>query len=126
MASKVRPEIPAELKAVNASAPVPVSTVTVEAFTAPLVFPSSVFKTDAATVVSVKVTASFPRLLIPSEVNAVFASAAAPVNVVTVEASTVPLVFPSNVFKTDAASVVSLIVTASFPRPDNVPTVLAA
>ena len=60
------------------------------------------------------------------EVNAAFRSVYEPVKVVTVEASTVPLVFPSNVFKTDAASVVSLIVTASFPRPDNVPTVFAA
>ena len=100
--------------------------VTVEALTVPEVFPLSVFNTLAASVVSLIETASFPRLLIPSEVSAVFAAEAVPVKVVTVEALTVPEVFPSSVFNTLATSVVSLIVTDSFPKPDSVPTVFAA
>ena len=45
-------------------------------------------------------------------------SVAVPVIVVTAEALIVPEVFPSRVFKTDAARVVSERVTASFPRPE--------
>ena len=43
-------------------------------------------------------------------------SSAVPVRVVTVPASTIPEVFPSSVFNTDAVIDVSLIVTASLPR----------
>ena len=56
-----------------------------------------------ASVVSLNVTTSSPRLLIPDEPCAVFTSAAVPVNVVTVFAFTAPDVFPSKVFRTEAA-----------------------
>ena len=44
-------------------------------------------------------------------------AAAAPVKVVTVAAFTAPVVFPSRVFKTVAARVVSLMVTVSLSKP---------
>ena len=47
----------------------------------------------------------------------VFTSAAAPLKVVTVEALIVPLVLVSRALRSVAASVESLIVTASLPRP---------
>ena len=50
-----------------AVAAVPVRVVTVAAFTAPVVLPSSVFKTVVASDVSLKVTASFPKPLIPDD-----------------------------------------------------------
>ena len=91
--------------------------VTVAALTAPVVLPSSVFNTVAVIEVSLIVTASFPRPLIPLEPRAVLTTAAVPVKVVTVAALTAPVVLPSSVFNTDAANVVSLKVTASFPKP---------
>ena len=79
--------------------------------------PSRVFNTVAANDVSDRVTASFPRLLIPDDVRAVFASAANPVKVLTVAAFTAPVVVPSRVLRAEAATEVSLMVTASFPNP---------
>ena len=76
--------------------------------------------------VPVSVTASLPRPVTPAESNAVFAAAAVPVNVVTVAALTAPDVLPSNVLRTAAASVVSVSVTASLPRPVIVPAVFCA
>ena len=91
--------------------------VTVAALTAPDVLPSSVFSTLAVMEVSLIVTASFPRPLIPLEPRAVLTTAAVPVKVATVAAFTAPVVLPSSVFNTDAANVVSDKVTASFPKP---------
>ena len=125
-ASSPPPVTPAVVYIVLASAADPVTVKTELASIDPVVLPLRVLRAAAVIEVSLNVTASFPRPLTPEEVRAVFVAAAVPVKVVTVEALTVPVVFPSSVFKTDAASVVSLIVTASFPRPDNVPTVLAA
>ena len=41
-----------------------------------------------------------------------------PVKVVTVLASILPVVFPSSVFRADAAVLYQLNVTASFPNPE--------
>ena len=62
-----------------------------------------IFKSPASTVVSLTVTASPPRFLIPSEPNAVFSAATVPVNVAN-EAWVVisPLVLVSNVFRSVA------------------------
>ena len=49
------------------SAAVPESVLTVLALTVPDVLPSSVLRTDAVSEVSVRVTASLPRLLMPDE-----------------------------------------------------------
>ena len=91
--------------------------VTDEAFTTPDVLVLTRFSTEAARVVSLSVTASSPRLLMPPTVYVVFTSAARPVRVPTVVASMIPVVLPSSVFRSAAAKVVSLIVTASSPRP---------
>ena len=91
--------------------------VNVEASIAPVVYPSSVFKSDAATVVSDIVTASSPPPLIPAVAYIVLASATDPVIVVTVLASTVPVVFALRVLRVDAATDVSVNVTASSPNP---------
>ena len=53
-------------------------------------------------------------------------SEAVPVMEVTVEAFTTPEVFPFKLFNTSAASVVSLTVTTSLPRPVIVPAVFDA
>ena len=50
-----------------AVAAVPVKVVTVAALTAPVVLPSNVFNTVVAREVSLKVTASFPKPLIPDD-----------------------------------------------------------
>ena len=72
--------------------------VTVLALTVPEVWPSRVLRTEAASVVSERVTASLPRLLMPVESKAVLRSAAAPVSVVMLAALMTPEVMPSSVF----------------------------
>ena len=98
----------------------------VEASIDPVVFPSKAFNDVAEMVVSVKVTDSFPNPVIPVESIAVVTSATDPVNEVTVDASTLQVVFVSTVLSVVAATVVSLKVTASSPKPEIVPAVLAA
>ena len=91
--------------------------VTVLALTVPDVLPSRALRTATARVVSERVTASLPRLLMPVESKAVLRSAAAPVSVVMLLASMVPEVLPSRVLRTETARVVSERVAASLPRP---------
>ena len=81
--------------------------------------PSRVFKTDEASSVSLIVTASFPKPLIPLDAYAVFAAAAVPVKVVTVAAFIATVVLLSSVFKFEAATDASVtdIVSAC---PDSV------
>ena len=100
-----------------ASAAYPVKVVTVAAFTAPVVWPSRVLRTEAARLVSFMITASFPPPDTPAVVYIVLASAADPVTVKTVLASIVPVVFPLRVLRVAAVIEVSLKVTASFPKP---------
>jgi hypothetical protein len=107
IASNTRPLIPSELNAVKASAEEPVKVVTVEASIVPEVLESRVVNTVEETVVSVKVTASLPKPLIPSEVTAVFTSAADPVIVVVAVAVTCTVVAPSIVFRFAAVTVES-------------------
>ena len=114
------PDAPVELKAVVRSAKEPVKVVTVPALIWPLVLPSRLLRSAAASVVSESVTASLPRPAIPDapvELKAVVRSAVEPVRVVTVPALIWPLVFASRVLRSAAASVTSESVTASLPRP---------
>ena len=99
------------------SAAVPVRLVTRIASTVLEVIPSSKFNTDAEIDESVIVIVVLLRLLIPVEAYAALIASAVPISAVTVPASTVPEVLPSSVFNTDAVIDVSLIVTASLPRP---------
>ena len=82
---------------------------------APEVLPTRVSRMAASSATSLNVEASSPNPVSPAEAYAVFISAAAPVSVVTVEASMRPVVFVSTEFKTLAARVVSVRVTASSP-----------
>ena len=59
--------MPEEAKAVIRSEALPVSVVTVPASMVPEVLLSRVLRTEAARVVSERVTASLPRLLMPEE-----------------------------------------------------------
>ena len=96
-----------------ASAAVPVNVVTVVALIDPEVLPSSVFNTDAAKVVSSRVTASFPNPVIVPAVfaeYAVFAAAAVPVRIVTAEAFTATVVLALRSFKAVLSTVLSVIV----------------
>ena len=63
--------------------------------------------------------------MIPLEPLTVALSESDPVRVVMLEASIIPVVNSSSVIRTDASIDVSLIVTASLPRPVIVPVVLA-
>ena len=99
------------------SAVVPVTVVTMAALIVPLVLASSAMRSVAATVRSLRVTASSPNPLIPLLLKAVRTSAAVPVTVVTAAALRVPLVLPSSAIRSAAATVVSLSVTASLPSP---------
>ena len=83
----------------------------------PLVCASSVSRSPAWTVVSVSVTASSPRPVIPEDAYAVATAAAVPVSVVTDDASIVPLVAALMAFRSPAAAVPAAIVTFSLPRP---------
>ena len=104
----------------------PVKLLTVSASIFPVVLLFKVVKADiSVTLVSLRVIASFPKLLMPSPVAAdavyaVFKSVINPVKVVTVSAFIVPVVLPFKVFNTDAARVVSLRVMLSVPNPVNV------
>ena len=109
--------MPEDAYAVIRSEALPVSVVTVLALTVPEVWPSRVLRTETARVVSERVTASLPRLLMPLEAYAVLRSEALPVRVVTLLASMVPEVLPSRVLRTETARVVSERVAASLPRP---------
>ena len=91
--------------------------------------PFKVFKAaTSVTLVSLRVIASFPKLLMPSPVAAdavyaVFKSVINPVRVVTVLAFIFPVVLPFKVFNTDAARLLfvsPLIVMFSVPNPVNV------
>ena len=86
------------------------------ALMSPEVLELRVSRTAALRVVSERVTASLPRLLMPDESKAVFKSAAAPVSVLMLAALMVPEVRPSRSLRTETASVVSERVTASLPR----------
>ena len=66
-ASLSRPVIPPDAYAVIRSEALPVSVVTVLALTVPEVWPSRVLRTATARDVSLRVTASLPRLLMPAE-----------------------------------------------------------
>src|SRR3989338_7590038 len=116
-ASLPKPVMPADPRAVETAAAVPVSVVTVAASIAPAVRPSRVFHAAAARVVSDNVTASLHRPVMPADPRAVETAAYVPVSVVTVAASIAPDVRPSRVFNAAAARVVSDNVTASLPRP---------
>ena len=107
IASNTRPLIPSELKAVRAFAEEPVKVFTVDASIVPEVLESRVVKTVEETVVSVKVTDSSPKPLIPSEETAVLTSAADPVIAVTADAVTCTVVAPSIVFRFAAVTVES-------------------
>jgi hypothetical protein len=82
-----------------------------------VVFVLRVLRVAAAIEVSVNVTASSPKPLVPAEVIAVSTSDADPVMVLTVAALTVPVVAASRVLSEVALIEVSLNVTASSPRP---------
>ena len=99
------------------SAAKPVMVVTELALMTPEVLPSRVLRLEEWRVVSERVMASLPRLLMPPDAYAVIRSEALPVSVVTVLALTVPEVWPSRVLRTDTARVVSERVAASLPRP---------
>ena len=66
-ASLPRPVMPPDAYAVIRSEALPVSVVTELALTVPEVLSSRVLRTEAARVVSERVTASSPRLLMPEE-----------------------------------------------------------
>ena len=66
-ASSPRLLMPPETYAVIRSEALPVSVVTVLALMVPEVWSSRVLRTEAARVVSERVTASLPRLLMPAE-----------------------------------------------------------
>ena len=73
----------------------PVSVLRVLASMIPVVLSSRALRTAALRVVSVRVTASSPRLLMPPESKAVLRSTAEPVSVVTAAASMATVVLPS-------------------------------
>ena len=66
------------------------------------------------------------RPLMPDEALAVAWSESDPVRVVILEALIIPVVKASRVKRTDALIDVSVMVTASFPKPVIVPAALAA
>ena len=66
-ASLPRPEMPEEAKAAIRSEALPVRVVMEEASMTPEVLPSRVLRAATARVLSERVTASSPRLLMPSE-----------------------------------------------------------
>ena len=107
----------------------PVKLLTVSASISPVVLLFKVFKAaTSVTLVSLRVIASFPKLLIPSPVEAdaayaVFRALIVPVRVVTVSAFIFPVVLPFKVFKAATARVLlvsPVIVMFSVPNPVNV------
>jgi len=102
------------LKAVLASAAVPVKDVTV-ATTFPVVNPSIVVRVLAAIDVSVNVIFSLPNPEIPADPYALVISTADPVIDVIVEASTTSVEFVSRVLRVDAVIDVSLVVMETTP-----------
>ena len=75
--------------------------------------------------VSESVTDSAPKPVNPLDAYTELASSTDPLKVFTALASMIPAVFPSRVTKSAADAVVSVTVTASFPRP-LIPSVLLA
>ena len=67
--------------------------------------------------VSESVTDSAPKPVNPLDAYTELASSTDPLKVFTALASIVPAVFPSRVTNADVDAVVSVTVTASFPRP---------
>ena len=96
----------------------PVTVFTVEASIVPPAAASRVFNADAETETSLIVPPTVVPKVIPVAPRVLVMSAADPVKDVTVFASIVPDVLPSRVVSVEAASEVSVNVTASFPSPD--------
>ena len=99
----------------------PVTVTTVAALTFPAVRSAALFRSLAATEVSLNVTAWVPKLeILPPNpdcnARAVAASAAVPVIVATFVAFTVPDVWPASDDSVDAAKLVSLSVTSWSPK----------
>ena len=95
----------------------PVNVVTVAALIDPLVLSFNVFNVATASVVSIRVSAAFPKPLIPLDAKAVFIAAADPVIVVTAEASMVPVVRTCKPINEVANMPASVNMIFSFPRP---------
>ena len=76
----------------------------------PVVLSSRALRTEAVREVSVRVTSSSPRLLMPPESKAVLRSTAAPVSVVMAAASMATVVFPSSVLSAAASTEASSMV----------------
>ena len=112
-----RPEMPADCSAAVAAKVEPVISVSVAALIVPEVRPSKVLSTEAAIVVSVRFTASLPRLEICSDCSAVMVAPAEPLIPVTEVALIVPEVSPSRLFRSAASTTVSVSTTASSFRP---------
>ena len=107
-----------------ASAANPVKVATVAAFTVPVVLPSSVFNTDAASEVSLKVTASFPNPLIPDDECKEFKSDKVPVKAATDATLIVAVVFPSSALNAEASTEVSeIVILYAFPFPSRLVSV---
>jgi len=116
-ASFPSPLHPLALYIVVRSANAPLTVATAVASTVPDVAVFTAFRVEAVELVSVRLTLSFPKPLMPADKIAVVTSAAAPVTVVMLAALIVPVVAESMLNKFVAVTVSPVRFTLSFPSP---------